>query len=128
MRHAVANNSNSSKFIKDLLKDLLPSSKTNNQLISPTLRGLNRIYNPNTDNLTEVLSEYANSDVVFVRFISLLHPLTPINILENAANSLSWIERYAVANNPTTPTEIKQKLTQDSNRIVRAVARENLTV
>jgi hypothetical protein len=120
---AVANNSNSSEAIRNSLKDLLPASKNNTQSLSPTLRGLSRIYNPNTDDLPTVLSEYINSDVAFVRFVSLLHPLTPTEILKAASNSVSWLERYAVADNPNTPTEIKQQLTQDSNQIVRAVAR-----
>ncbi len=126
VRHAVANNSNSSKVIKDLLKDLLPTSKNSTQSLSYTLRGLSRIYNPTTDDLPTVLSEYVNSDVAFVRFVSLLHPLLPRERLEEGANSSSWIERYAVAQNTAIPLEIKQQLTHDSNQIVRAVARDNL--
>ncbi|MBW4532380.1 MAG: hypothetical protein KME09_00405 [Pleurocapsa minor HA4230-MV1] len=126
VRRAVANNFNTPKVIKNSLKDLLPTTKSNNQTISPTLRGLSRIYNHATDDLPSLLSEYVEPEVPFVRFISLLHPLTPIEILENGANSVSWIERYAVANNPATPTEIKQQLIQDSNQIVRAVALNNL--
>lgn len=125
VRRAVAQNPNISESIRDSLRDLLPAAKTNTQSTSPTLRGLSRIYNPNTDDLATVLSEYVESDVAFVRFVSLLHPLIPVEILENGANSISWIERYAVANNPATPTEIKQQLTQDSNQIVRAVAIAN---
>ena len=63
-----------------------------------------------------------------MHFISLLHPNTPVEILEKGANSTSWIERYAVADNPNTTNEIKQKLTLDSNQIVRIVAKESLTV
>ncbi len=122
----VANHKNSSADIKELLKDLLPVAKKQTQSLSPTLRGLNRIYNPNSDNLSTVLSEYINSKVPLVRFVSLLHPLILEEILSKAVNSNSWIERYAVANNPNTSIEIKQQLAQDSNQIVRAVARENL--
>ncbi len=125
VRRAVANNSNTPKMIKDSLKDLLPTREKSTQTrsSSSTLKGLSRIYNPKTDDLPTVLSEYSNSEVAFVRFVSLLHPNTPVEILENGANSASWIERYAVADNPNTPTEIKQKLAQDANQIVRAVAR-----
>jgi hypothetical protein len=128
VHRAVANNSNSPEAIRNSLKDLLPTTQNNTQSLSPTLRGLSRIYNPNTDDLPTVLSEYINSEVAFVRFISLLHPLMPTEILETAANSISWIERYAVADNPNTPTEIRQQLTQDSNQIVRVVARDKLAV
>lgn len=96
------------------------------QSLSPTLRGLSRIYNPDTDDLETVLSEYINSEVPLVRFVALLHPLIPIKILEEAVNSVSWIERYAVASNPNASTEIKQQLSQDSNQIVRAIARNSL--
>ncbi|MEM8777798.1 MAG: HEAT repeat domain-containing protein, partial [Cyanobacteria bacterium P01_G01_bin.49] len=122
VRRAVAHNPNISEYLRESLRDLLPKPTTNTQQISPTLRGLSRLYNPNTDDLASLLSEYVQSDVPFVRFVSLLHPLTPVEILENAANSISWIERYAVANNPDTSTAIKQQLTQDSNRIVKATA------
>lgn len=76
----------------------------------------------------ELNSEYANSEVGFVRFVSLLHPLTPAEILQEGSQSVSWIERYAVVDNPATSTEIRQQLTQDGNRIVRAVARAKLAV
>ena len=126
VRHAVANNQDSSKVVKDLLKDLLPVAKTTERSLSPTLRGLSRIYNPDTDDLPTVLSEYANSDVAFVRFVSLLHPLTPVDILQEGSQSVSWIERYTVADNSATPIKIKQQLTHDGNRIVRAVAKAKL--
>ena len=126
VRRALTNNLNTSESIRNSLQDLLPVAQTKTQSRSPTLRGLSRIYNPNTDDLSTLLSEYIKSDVPLVRFVSLLHPLTPVEILANSANSISWIERYAVADNPATPTEIKQQLAQDSNQIVRAVAMDNL--
>ncbi|MBN3943069.1 MAG: hypothetical protein V7L21_17285 [Nostoc sp.] len=42
---------------------------------SPTLRGLNRLYNPSTDDLVSILAEYASSENAFVRLVTLLHPL-----------------------------------------------------
>ena len=126
VRRAVAQNPQSSASIRHSLQDLLLTAKTPAQPHSPTLRGLSRIYNPNTDDIASVLSEYVESEVAFVRFVSLLHPLSPIEVLRKRAQSVSWIERYAVADNPATPQEIKQQLTQDSNQIVRAVAMNNL--
>lgn len=61
-----------------------------------------------------------------MRFVSLLHPLTPVEILQEGSQSVSWIERYVVADNSATPIEIEQQLIQDSNRIVRAVAKAKL--
>ena len=122
VRRAVALNQNSSETIKELLKDLLPAFQTNTRFISSTLHGLSRIYNPHTDDLATILSEYINSQVPLVRLVALLHPLMPVNILEEAVDSIAWLERYAIANNPNTPTEVKQQLARDSNQIVRAVA------
>lgn len=94
--------------------------------ITPTLISLPRIYNPETDNLPTLLAEYAQSNNAFVRFVTLLHPLTPEEILTQAANSASWLERYAVAENKSTPSEIRSILTRDGNRIVRATASQYL--
>ncbi|MEH2240045.1 hypothetical protein [Nostoc sp.] len=121
MRRAVAKNPHTPPAVRASLQDLV-KSVVNQPPTSATLRGLSRIYNPQTDDLATVLSEYAESDVPFVRLVTLLHPLTPAEVLQQGAQSASWLERYAVADNPATPTDIKQQLTEDSNRIVRAVA------
>ena len=68
--------------------------------ISPTLRGLN---SADTDDLTVFLSEYVESFIPFVRFVALMHPLTPVELLQEASQSLFWQERYAVAVNPAAP-------------------------
>ncbi len=94
--------------------------------ISPTLKGLNRLPNE-TDDLSLLLSEYVYSSTPFVRFVSLMHALTPIPSLHQGSQSLLWLERYAVANNPATPVELRQQLAQDSNRIVRAAAKFHLS-
>lgn len=99
--------------------------RTNTQQ-TPTLQTLPRIYNPDTDDLPTLLAEYAQSNNAFVRFVTLLHPLTPEEILTQAANSASWLERYAVAENKSTPSEIHSTLARDGNRIVRATANQNL--
>ena len=92
----------------------------------PTLQSLPRIYNPDTDDLPTLLAEYAQSNNAFVRFVTLLHPVTPEEILNQAANSASWLERYAVAENESTPSEIRSILARDGNRIVRAAANNHL--
>ncbi|BAZ11925.1 leucine rich repeat variant [Calothrix sp. NIES-4071] len=124
VRRTVAQNSNTPASIRETLRDLILQPTT--RQTSPTLRGLSRIYNPSTDDLPTILIEYAQSENAFVRFITLLHPLTPLNILNEGALSASWLERYAVADNPATSTQIKQQLTKDSNRIVRAAVMANL--
>ncbi len=124
VRRAVSRNPQTPQTIKDKLRDLLPQSIVRSR--SSTLRSLPRIYNPQTDDLPTILSEYAQSENVFVRLITLRHPLTPIEILERGMRSSKWFDRYAVADNPATPTHIRQQLTQDSNRIVRAISIANL--
>ncbi|MBD2166961.1 hypothetical protein H6G04_21455 [Calothrix membranacea FACHB-236] len=122
VRRAVAQNPNTPAAIKQTLRDLLVQPNTQ-QATSTTLRAINRIYNPSSDDITSILTEYANSENAFVRLVSLLHPLTPPEILTQATQSASWLERYAVADNPATPRELRQQLTQDSNRIVRVAAK-----
>ena len=125
VRRAVAQNPHTPNSIRETLQELVSPPQT--KQTSPTLRDLPRIYNPQTDDLATVLSEYARSPNAFVRLVTLLHPLTPGEILQQGATSISWLERYAVAENPATPTELRQQLAEDSNRIVRAVANTNLS-
>jgi hypothetical protein len=124
VRRAVSGNPQISQAIKDKIRDLLPQSIVRSR--SSTLSSLPRIYNPQTDDLPTILGEYAQSDNIFVRLITLRHPLTPIDILEQGMRSSEWFDRYAVADNPTTPSQIRQQLTQDSNQIVRAISIANL--
>ena len=121
VRRAVAQNPNTPAPIRQTLSDLVLQPITS--YTSPTLRGLSRIYNPSTDDLATLLGEYARSENAFVRFVAIMHPLIPGEVLQQAANSNLWQERYAVADNLATPTELRQRLAQDSNCIVRAVAR-----
>jgi hypothetical protein len=126
VRRAVVQNPHTPAVIRASLQDLVIEPTARQTQTSPTLRGLSRLYNPQTDDLATVLSEYVESDVPFVRLVALLHPLTPAEVLQQAVQSASWLERYAVADNPETPTEIKQQLTEDGNQIVRAVAMASL--
>ncbi|MDY6804460.1 MAG: HEAT repeat domain-containing protein [Cyanobacteriota bacterium] len=119
VRRAVAENPATPTPVRESLQDLLP--QTSDRQLSPTLRGLGRIYNPETDDLPSLLSEYARSPVAFVRFVALMHPLTPAEALAEGSQSLCWWERYAVACNGATPAEIRERLAGDSDRIVRAV-------
>jgi hypothetical protein len=123
VRRAVAQNPNTPVTIREALRDLVLQPTI--PPTSPTLRGLSRLYNPSTDDLATVLSEYAHSDNAFVRLVALLHPLTPGEVLQQGARSQSWLERYAIADNPATSPELRQQLAQDSNRLVRAAARAN---
>ncbi|HEY9860440.1 MAG TPA: HEAT repeat domain-containing protein [Candidatus Obscuribacterales bacterium] len=125
VRRAVAQNAHTPTSIRESLRDLLLPPITRES--SPTLRGLSRVYNPNTDDLSTLLSEYAQSPNAFVRFVTLLHPLTAVEVLQQGAQSVWWLERYAVSDNPSTPTEIRQRLALDSNRIVRAAAIASLS-
>ncbi|MDY6804465.1 MAG: HEAT repeat domain-containing protein [Cyanobacteriota bacterium] len=106
---------------KQLLEPAVRKTKTG-------LRGLVRIYDPDAEDLSSLLSEYALSPVDLVRFVALMHPLTPAEALREGSESLWWWERYAVAANPGAPAEIREKLIGDSDRIVRATARRQLRI
>jgi hypothetical protein len=125
VRRAVAANPNTLPSVRETLSDLIITQPRQQQTISPTLRYLSRLYNPNTDDLPTLLGEYSRSQNDFVRFIVLMNPQTPLEILSQGIRSASWLERYAVAENPAVTEEIKQYLVRDSNRIVRAAALAN---
>ncbi|MEO1431567.1 MAG: hypothetical protein AAFV71_21415 [Cyanobacteria bacterium J06633_8] len=125
VRRQVAQNPNTPISIRENLRDTVLLPKKQQQ--SPTLNSLPRIYNPSSDDLATVLTEYAESDNAFLRFVVLLHPLTPNEILTQGANSASWLERYAVAENEATSLEIRETLVSDGNWIVRAAANQSLS-
>lgn len=58
----------------------------------------------------------------FSRFIVFLHAQAPQEALVKNYRSESWLERYAIAQNPNTPKHILNELTLDANQIVRAAA------
>ncbi|MBW4602403.1 MAG: hypothetical protein KME29_23270 [Calothrix sp. FI2-JRJ7] len=60
------------------------------------------------------------------RLFALLHPLAPTYLLIKNYRSSYWLERYAIAQNPSTPNYILEFLMQDANRIVRAAAKANI--
>ena len=62
----------------------------------------------------------------FRRFVLLLHPQIPVNLLEKHKHSLQWRERYAITQNPSTPTEILQQLAEDANCVVRTAAQKKI--
>ncbi len=63
---ALINNPNTPTSLKQSLPNYLGAD------ISPTIKGLSRLYNPKTD-VPTLLSEYVESPTPFVRFISLQH-------------------------------------------------------
>ncbi|NJM05831.1 hypothetical protein HC891_05980, partial [Candidatus Gracilibacteria bacterium] len=65
------------------------------------------------------------SNDAFYRAIALAQPQPTRDELEQSARSPFWIERLAVADNPAIPADLRQLLTDDGNRFVRAAARHN---
>lgn len=124
VRRAVAGNPQTPISIRTRLQHLQVKSPRSNHDpgLSPTLRGLPHLYHPEADDLPTLLTDYAQAERPFVRFVALLHPLTPAAQLAQGARSLAWLERYAVAENSATPSAVRQALAEDANRIVRAVA------
>ncbi len=62
----------------------------------------------------------------FSRVALFLSDYAESSVLAENSNSISWLERYAIAQNQKTPEEILKHLAQDGNRIVRAAAKESL--
>lgn len=70
------------------------------------------------------LAEYSKDS--FERLLVLLHPQIPPSALAKNRQSLDWLERYCIAQHPNTPLCTLEELANDGNRVVRAVAREQL--
>ncbi|BDA76332.1 hypothetical protein CAL7716_104980 (plasmid) [Calothrix sp. PCC 7716] len=75
---------------------------------------------------TKLLEKWEKTIPASSRLTVLLNPKAPIGILAKISRSLSWLERYAIASNPSTPELIRQRLTKDANRVVRAAAEASL--
>lgn len=80
----------------------------------------------NSDSLTLVIKHYENSKFVIVNYIILLQPQVSEKTLQEKTLSISWLERFAVAQNSMNSLEAIQKLTKDSNQLVRAAAKQTL--
>ena len=112
VRHAVANNPHIPfEILVMLLQD---SSKFIRRL------ALRRYLGEYVEELPAVLNAYGKSSRPSLsRFIVLLHPQTSTHLLIRHSRSPWWLERYAIAQNPNTPDSIRQRLAQDSIKLVR---------
>jgi hypothetical protein len=75
---------------------------------------------------TKLLEKWEKTIPASSRLTVLFNPKTPVGILAKISRSISWLERYAIASNPSTPKLIRQRLTKDTNRVVRAGAEASL--
>ncbi|MGI0483596.1 HEAT repeat domain-containing protein, partial [Geminocystis sp. CENA526] len=60
------------------------------------------------------------------RFIVLFSPYAKVSHLENNFRSTSWLERWAIAQNPNTPDNTLSYLVKDGNKLVRSAAELNI--
>ncbi|MEM8672774.1 MAG: hypothetical protein AAGF83_02710 [Cyanobacteria bacterium P01_G01_bin.67] len=72
------------------------------------------------------LNRWESSISASNRLTVLLNPETPVSILVKVSLPTSWLERYAIAQNPNTPFLIIKRLAEDGNRAVRAAAKASL--
>lgn len=70
------------------------------------------------------IAEYSTDS--FERLVVLLHPQILPSALTKNRQSLDWLERYCIAQHPNTPLCTLEELANDGNRVVRAVARDQL--
>lgn len=64
-------------------------------------------------------SDYTKRDVVSSDYAASF-------VLAENSNSIFWLKRYAIAQNQNTLRDTLEVLVRDSNRIVRATAKESL--
>jgi hypothetical protein len=115
------------KNLNTLVETLLTLSKKRKGFFNIRAHAIKALIQKDPKKAGTVIAEFVSSDEpTSSRFILLLHPLAPPEFLAKHANSICWIERYAVAQNPSTPAHVISELTTDANRLVRAVALEKL--
>ncbi|MGB6296264.1 MAG: hypothetical protein WBF90_08765 [Rivularia sp. (in: cyanobacteria)] len=115
---AVATHPNTSS---NILEQLATLGKPDNQIKQAAVLAL---VNRFPDRISKILADCITSFTpIFTRLLIFLHPSTPSEILAKNINSTSWLERYAIAQNPNTSPEIRAALTRDGNRVVRAAAK-----
>ncbi|NJO62038.1 MAG: hypothetical protein HC836_28525 [Richelia sp. RM2_1_2] len=105
----------------NILEQLAILGNSDNQIKQAAIKAL---INRFPQRITQVLADCVTSTTpTFTRLLIFLNPSTPKKILAENIHSSSWLERYAIAKNPHTPSEIRAALTGDANRIVRAAAK-----
>ncbi len=76
--------------------------------------------------ITPVLEQLCKSpQPSFHRLLAFLHPEAPVTALAKYFRSLAWVERYAIAQNPSTPDKTLTYLAKDANRVVRGAVKAN---
>ncbi|PAX52803.1 HEAT repeat domain-containing protein [Brunnivagina elsteri] len=104
-----------------ILEDLLRNKMLENSIHLAAMKNAIARY---PERASLYFGQYFQSSQSLSRFFILLHPLAPTSLLKKHFRSSSWLERYAISKNPNTPSHIREYLTQDANKIVRATARE----
>lgn len=118
MRKYMAENPNTPIKILELLandsdnsvrESVSENPRCTRQIKETIFKNFAKLETPSFSRVALFLSDYAESFV-----------------LAKNSNSISWLERYAIASNPKTPQSTLKILAQDGNRIVRATAKESL--
>lgn len=144
IRFFVARNPNTpSKILEQLANDLDNSVReTIAKNPNTPIEILELLANDSDNSVRESVSENPNctrqiKETIFKNFAKLETPsfsrvalflsdYAESSVLAENSNSISWLERYAIAQNPKTPQSTLKILAQDGNRIVRATAKESL--
>ncbi|MGB8699187.1 MAG: WGR domain-containing protein, partial [Thermosynechococcaceae cyanobacterium] len=70
-----------------------------------------------------LLADCLKTPNTWSRLIALFHPALSPQLLVKFATSDIWHDRYAITQNPSTPTEILQQLAQDAEPVVQNAAK-----
>ena len=140
IRQAVAENINTATELLELLaydKDNRVRNSVGENLSTPTkiLKSLAHEEDSsirycvagNSSTPSEILALLAESETPsFSRVALFMSDYVESSVLAKHSNSISWLERYAIACNRKTPEDTLKQLAEDGNRIVRATAKESL--
>jgi hypothetical protein len=122
VRLAVAENINTPLPILNNLMGY--NSKVNANI---TYKALENIFKHHSQEFPAIFANFIdNLNLDTPTLLLLLNPLATEEFIIKYHTSPNWRHRYAIANNPKTPQHIREKLTQDANSLVRAIAKAKL--
>jgi predicted DNA-binding WGR domain protein len=139
VRQCVAENSNTPESVlehlvqdpsPDVRQSLVKNPKLSDNVLIQLLEldsAAKRYWTQNPIGIPAALTYHANSPSRWIQLLILFHYSTAPSVLAAKAGAVNWLERYAIAQNPNTPSAILKILANDGNRIVRATAENSFS-
>jgi predicted DNA-binding WGR domain protein len=118
----IANSKN--QYVREAVQVRLTQRNSTSASVDKQPLGLGELRQEKETCAQELLS-LLKTDDQFCRLAIYFDTHTPAEVLTLTEEATHWLERYAIAQNPNTPADVLQQLTQDHNRLVQIAAQGN---